>query len=182
MKPLNNPRILVWIIVILIATNLSTVGSFYYHKLSELKTSSKDQVEQRKAQVDQRTSFFSDHLDLATDQIDQFRQINLTYNQAARAIELNLVRLRETLINELGIQNPDTIRVNQLTAEIGENHRKLKYLTSSFYLDMKKICSTEQQAKLNDLFQSMLSKDGQETLQRGRYQWGKRRKNQSSND
>lgn len=182
MTPLNNHRILIWIIVILIAINLSTVGSFYYHQISELKTPSKDQVDRNDNHADQRTSFFNDQLMLEKDQIDQFRQINLSYNQAARAIELNLVRLRETLINELGIQNPDTIRVNQLTAEIGENHRKLKQITSTFYLDLKKICSTEQQAKLNHLFQSMLNKEGQETLQKGRYQWGKRRKNQSSND
>jgi Spy/CpxP family protein refolding chaperone len=182
MTPLNNHRILVWIIVILIATNLSTVGSFYYHKLTEVKVPVSHQEVQADITVDHNINFFSDQLNLEADQTDQFRTINQFYNQTARAIELNLSHLRRDLIEELGVQNPDTLRINQLTSEIGENHRKLKQLTATFYLNMKKICSKDQQIKLHSMFQSMQSKQGQETLQKGRYQWGKRRKNQSLNE
>lgn len=175
----NNQRILVWIIVILIATNLSTVGSFYYHKLSEVKVPVRHQEIQTDIAVDHTTSFFSNQLNLEADQTDQFRAINQSYNRTAKGIELNLSYLRRDLIEELGVQNVDTLRINQLTFEIGENHRKLKQLTATYYLNMKKICSKDQQAKLHSIFQSMQNKEGQEKLQKGRYQWGKRRNNQS---
>lgn len=177
MTTLKNQQIQVWIIAILIATNLSTVGSFYYHKLSDEKVPVKYHEVRTDISIDQRTNFFSDQLNLKADQTDQFRQINIIYNQAAREIEMNLAKLREQLINELGVENPDSIRISQLTSEIGEDHRKLKQLTTTLYLNMKNICSKDQQAKLNLTFRSMLNDEGKQTLQKGRYQWGKQRNN-----
>jgi Spy/CpxP family protein refolding chaperone len=182
MTIITNQRTLVWIIIILIAINLSTVGSFYYHTIIEINTAAKIPEEANGIPADQRTPFFGEQLNLEANQIDRFREINNNYYQTARQIEMNLNLLRRELIDELGVQNPDSIRISQLNSEIGENHRKLKQLTATFYLNMKKICSKEQQAKLHNVFESMLNKEGQEALQRGRHQWGKRRNNQSHKD
>ena len=77
---------------------------------------------------------------------------------------MNLAQLRGDLINELGAQNPDTARLKQMAADVGNNHRELKEVTTTFYLNMKKICTVEQQAKLHEIFQSMLNKDNQINL------------------
>ena len=174
MNPTNKYRSFIWIIVILVATNLSTIGSFYYHRMTELKSAEVKQDEQTNIPGEQRTRFFRDELNLDTAQIDQFREINRTFNRTARGIEMNLAQLREDLINELGTQNPDSTRLNQMAVEIGNNHRELKQVTSTFYLNMKKICTEEQQAKLHEIFQSMLDKESQVNLpqqgnQRGRW-------------
>ncbi len=170
----NQHRILIWIIVILVATNLSTIGSFYYHRITELKAAAIKQDEQTTIPGDQRTRFFRDELNLNPDQLDQFREINRTFNRTARGIEMNLAQLREDLINELGAQHSDTTRLDKIATEIGENHRELKQVTTTFYLNMKKICNTAQQAKLNSIFQSMLNKDSQVNLPQqgnGRGRW-----------
>ena len=164
---------MVWIIVILIATNLSTIGSFYYHRVTEIKAIESNQEVQTTIPGEQRTRFFRDELNLDDDQIDQFRTINRTFNRTARGIEMNLAQLREDLINELGTQNPDSARLNQLADEIGDNHKELKKVTTTFYLDMKTICTTEQQAKLNQIFQSMLNKDSHVNLPRPGNQGGR---------
>ena len=78
------------------------------------------------------------------------------------------------LINELGAQNTDTTRLDKLATEIGENNRELKQVTTTFYLNMKKICTEEQQKKLHSIFQSMLNKDSQINLPQpgnGRGRW-----------
>jgi Spy/CpxP family protein refolding chaperone len=173
MNSTNKYRILIWIIVILVATNLSTIGSFYYHQMTEAKTTETKQLDLNATPGEQRTRFFRDQLKLNAEQIDQFREINRTFNWTARRIEMNLARLRGDLINELGTQNPDSIRLDQLAIEIGNNHCKLKQVTTNFYLDMKKICTTEQQAKLHEIFQSMLNKDNQVNLPRSGYQGGR---------
>lgn len=173
MNPKNKYRILIWIIVILIATNLSTIGSFYYHRITELQAATSKQEEQTTLPGEQRTRFFRDELNLDSDQIDQFREINRTFNRTARNIETNLTQLREDLIKELGTQNPDSARLNQITLEVGNNHRELKQVTSNFYLDMKKICTAEQQVKLHEIFQSMLNKDNQVNLPRPGNQGGR---------
>lgn len=173
MKITISKSILIWIIVILIATNLSTIGSFYYHKISEGKEKEVKTTEQTVVPGEQRTRFFRDELNLDSDQIDQFREINRTFNRTARNIETNLTQLREDLIKELGTQNPDSARLNQIALEVGNNHRELKQVTSNFYLDMKKICTAEQQVKLHEIFQSMLNKDNQVNLPRPGNQGGR---------
>ena len=164
MNPTNKYRILIWIIVILIATNLSTIGSFYYHRITELKAAASKEEVQTTLPGEQRTRFFRDELNLNNDQIDQFRDINRTFNRTARGIEMNLAQLREDLIKELGTQNPDSARLSQMAIEVGNNHRELKQVTTTFYLNMKKICTTKQQAKLHEIFQAMLNKDNRINL------------------
>lgn len=177
MKTETKHRALIWAIVILAATNLSTLGSFYYHRLTELNAEKKIQEEQTNIPGDRRTRFFKDELNLDDNQLDEFRDINRNFNRTARSIEANLSLLREDLIKELGAQNPDTVRLNELASEIGDNHRELKEITSAFYLKMKKICTPEQQLKLHSIFQSMLNKDSQVALpqQRNRWGWGHNR-------
>lgn len=169
----NKYRILIWIIVILVATNLSTIGSFYYHRMSEAETQETKQGGLNAVPGEQRTRFFRDQLNLNTAQIDQFREINRAFNRTARDIETNLTQLREDLITELGTQNPDSTRLNQMATEVGNNHRELKQVTTTFYLDMKKICTEEQRVKLHELFQSMLNKDNQVNLPRPGNQGGR---------
>lgn len=164
MNPTNKYRSLIWIIVILIATNLSTIGSFYYLRMTETKLSETKQDDEKVIPGEQRTRFFRDQLNLNAEQLDQFREINRTFNHTARGIETNLAQLREDMINELGTQNPDSTRLSQMAAEVGNNHRELKQVTTTFYLNMKKICTEEQQAKLHELFQSMLNKESQVNL------------------
>ena len=164
MNPNTKYRILIWIIVILVATNLSTIGSFYFHRMIEAKTSETKQEEQTTLPGEQRTRFFRDHLTLNDEQLDQFRDINRTFNRTARGIEMNLAQLRVEMITELGTQNPDSAHLNQMAIDVGNNHRELKQVTTTFYLNMKKICSTEQQVKLHEIFQSMLNKENQINL------------------
>ncbi len=173
MNATNKYRILIWIIVILVATNLSTIGSFYYHQKNETKSTDLKQVDQNAIPGEQRTRFFRDQLNLNAEQIDQFREINRTFNRTARGIETNLSQLREDLITELGTQNPDSTRLNQMATEVGNNHRELKQVTTTFYLDMKKLCTAEQQVKLHEIFQSMLNKENQINLPRPGFQGGR---------
>lgn len=164
MSTTNKNRTLIWIIIILVATNLSTIGSFYYHRLMEAKAPETNQEGQNAIPGEQRTRFFRDQLNLTAEQLDQFRDINRTFNRTARSIELNLAQLREDMITELGTQNPDSTRLNQIAIDVGNNHRELKQVTTTFYLNMKKICTAEQQVKLHEIFQSMLNKDNQVNL------------------
>lgn len=173
MNPTNKYRSFIWIIVILVATNLSTIGSFYYHRMTELKAAEVKQDEQTNIPGEQRTRFFRDELNLDTAQIDQFREINRTFNRTARGIEMNLAQLREDMIKELGTQNSDSTQLARIAVKIGENHRELKQVTSTFYLNMKKICTEEQQAKLHEIFQSMLDKESQVNLPRPGNQGGR---------
>ena len=164
MNPTQKNRILIWLIVVLAATNLSTLGSFYYHRLNEQKTARQAADEQTKIPGEQRTRFFRDELNLTNDQLEQFRAVNRNFNRMARGIETRLAELQKAMIDELGRSNPDTAQLDNIAKEIGENHHELKKVTITFYLDLKTICTEEQQVRLHDIFQSMLDKDSQINL------------------
>ena len=174
MKRENKTRILVWIIVILIATNLSTIGSFYYHRVTEMKASEEVQNDQTAIPGEQRTRFFRDELGLDAAQLDRFREINRTFNRSAKNIETELAQTRQELIRELGEQQSDSSKLNSLANQVGENHQQLKLVTIDFYLNMKQICSPEQKEKLNRIFQEMLNSENQVNLPQqgnGRGRW-----------
>lgn len=164
MKTMNNNKTLIWIIVILIATNISTIGSFYYHRISEAKTIVSPSENQEGIPGEQRTRYFREQLVLQDEQVEQFRTLNRTFNQTARGIEIDLSQLRVELIAELGKENSDTVKLGIIAGEIGAHHRKLKEVTSTFYLEMKEICNKDQQAKLHEIFQSMLNQESQVNL------------------
>ena len=171
----NKYRILVGIIVVLVATNLSTIGSFYYHRISERKAIEVKNNDQTTFPGEQRTRFFGNQLNLNNRQLEQFREINRTFNRTARGIEMDMASRRKSMIDELGQANPDTAKLSKIAGEIGNNHRRLKQVTATFYLDMKRICTPEQQIKLHGIFQSMLNKENQVNLPQPGYQRGRGR-------
>jgi Spy/CpxP family protein refolding chaperone len=177
-------RISRWIIVILLAANLTTIGSFYYHRIGENQQTGSAQNDQQSIPGEQRTRFFREQLGLNDDQLMQFREINRTFNRTAKHLEINLTRLRNEMIDELDRQNPDTIRLDQIATDVGSNHRQLKQVTVTFYLEMKKVCTPEQRIKLHDLFSALLNKENQVNLPQtgnGKGRWQNRLNNHTNN-
>jgi len=164
----NTYRILIWVVVILAATNLSMGISFWYHRQQDKKA-----VEAQKQQVEmpseQRTRFFREQLNLGPDQLDSFRNLNRNYNRSAHQISNQLSDLRIEMVEEMGKNDPDSLKLHSISSEIGELHKSLKELTIDYYLDMKEVCNQDQQDKLKEIFLSMTqSKEDVSLPQRGR--------------
>ncbi|WP_346862349.1 hypothetical protein [uncultured Draconibacterium sp.] len=147
----NTYRILIWVIVILVATNLSMALSFWYHKQQD-KKDLESTSEQTVMPSEQRTRFFRDELDLNLTQVDQFRDLNREYNRNARLISNQLENLRVQMVSEMAKEEPSKQILNSIAEEIGENHSELKQLTVSYYLGMKDVCDSVQQKKLKEIF------------------------------
>lgn len=159
----NKYRILIWVIVILLATNLSMVISSFYHKHnSNVAVQIKETTPEMPSQ--QRTRFFKEQLNLRTDQMDTFRTLNRNFNPTAREITLQLESLRIEMVTELGkeISNGETL--DSISKNIGKLHSELKDKTIEYYLQMKEVCTVEQQEKLNAIFMTVLQKNEDVTL------------------
>ena len=169
----NAYRILIWIIVILIATNLSMGISFLYHKQQDKKFM--EQLEEAAIDVpsERRTRFFREQLNLGQDQMDIFRELNRDYNKTAWQVTHQLETLRAEMVRELGKENPKEKRLDSISKQIGELHTNLKKETIDYYMQMKEVCNDEQKVKLNEIFMSMLKKKDDVSLP----EYGRRNQN-----
>ncbi|WP_319482664.1 periplasmic heavy metal sensor [uncultured Draconibacterium sp.] len=169
----NTYRILIWVVVILAATNLSMGISFWYHKQQDKKAAEKQQ-HQVHMPSEQRTRFFREQLDLQPDQVESFRELNRNYNRSARRISEQLALLRIEMVEEMGKAEADTTKLHSISSEIGEKHKTLKDLTVDYYLGMKAVCDENQQEKLKEVFLSMTkSKEDISLPQRGGRRYGR---------
>lgn len=155
----NTYRLLIWAIVILLATNLSMGISFLYHKQQDKNFI--EQLEETSIQVpsERRTRFFRDQLNLDREQVEIFRELNREFNRTAWQITHQLEALRVEMVRELGKENPRQKMLDSISENIGELHTKLKKETIDYYLEMKEVCNEDQQIKLNEIFISMLKKN-----------------------
>ena len=167
MRTTNTYKILVWIIVILLATNLSMGISFVYHKIQDKKMT--EQAEENLIEVpsEQRTRFFREQLNLAPEQVNLFRDYNRNYNRTARDITIRLENLRMEMVTEMGKPEPDLQKLDTISKEFGELHTELKNITIDYYMKMKAECNEEQKARLNEIFMSMLKKNENLNLPEG---------------
>ncbi len=172
-------NIWMWLALILLAVNLSTIGSFWYHMQQDTKVIG-NQVEMPD---EFRTRFLKEQLGLDEERKLIFRSLNRNYNQDANQIMSQLNGLRQDMVQQLGNENCDTLELKIIANQIGEKHKELKLATVQFYLDMKSELNEEQQAKLYDLFSRLLQKEEEVETPKGRRNgWGHgngpRRKNQ----
>lgn len=155
---------MVWAIVILAVLNLSTLVTIVYHQVqSRREEASAGQlpvvVESDAAKYSGR--YFRDQLNLSPQQMNNFREFNPVFRRQAREINLELGRMRNDMLREMAAGNPDTVRLGELSDSIGMLHSTLKKITFRYYLDMKRICNHDQQAKLEQMFGEVFSNDMQ---------------------
>jgi len=175
----NTYRILIWVIVILIATNLSMGFSFLYHKHEDKKLTEEGEQINIEMPAQQRTKFFREQLNLQSEQVDKFREWNREFNRTGWNISHQLEDLRVEMITELGKETPDQNKLESISDDIGKLHAKLKKVTIDYYLKMKAECNDEQKAKLNEIFMSVLHKNEDVKLPGG---YGRNRRNFNNNN
>ncbi|PKQ63969.1 hypothetical protein BZG02_08125 [Labilibaculum filiforme] len=166
----NTKKFWMWLAFILLAINLSTIGSFWYHMQKEQPVADSN-VE---LPDEFRTRFLKEQLGLDEETRIVFRTLNRKYNQDANQIMKELNGLRKEMVQQLGTKNCDTLELKNIAGLIGSKHQELKLVTVQFYLDMKSELNEEQQMKLYDLFSSLLQKEVEVKPPQGRRKgWGR---------
>ncbi len=158
---LYNKNILIWIIVILAITNISTVGTIIYQTYFQQTISQNNQSEQIEIPNNHLGRFFRDELNLTYEQHQQFRDIRQKFHTNANVVTDEMQVKRNEIMLQLGKEKTDTVYLHTLAKEIGNLHEELKHLTFEYYLDMKSICSDEQKDKLFQIFNAMTNNGGE---------------------
>ena len=148
-------KALIWTVIILIALNLATLLSLYFHT-RQSGTRAKESFEEiSKDSIGRGAIFFGEQLGLNMEQLESFREIHRVYNRSANQITRNLEILRSEMIRELGQKQPDLQKINQINHDFGKLHEELKNQTATYYLGLRKICTPEQQQRLQEIFETI---------------------------
>ena len=159
MEFFNKTRILAFIIILLLVTNISTIVTIYYHK-KEFHPDSAIKTDLSAEGIENKGFVFNEKLDLSRDQIDIFRTLRQNYNSNARQLSFQMQEERELMVSELGQANSDSVVLEEIAVKIGNLHTELKRLTTDYYLKMKMECNDEQAQKLMKIFEQLLNNDG----------------------
>ena len=162
MKTENKYSMMFWAIVVLAVMNVSTIVTIVYHKVQSDKEVINSGADEKQIEADsERFSgrYFRDKLNLNSEQMEKFKVINPVFRPKARFITIELAEKRKQMLVEMAAAKSDTSRLNALSDSIGQLHSELKKITYRYYLEIKDICNSEQQVKLERIFGEMFTND-----------------------
>lgn len=144
-------KILIWLVVLLTLLNITTIGSYIYHRNKEQKaTESSVTIGFNHNPLSGR--FFMQEVGFDEQQMEKFREANREFKPKSNQIILEMDSIKLQIFEELNKENIDSIKIKNLTEFFGTLHADLKQATNIFYLKLKSISNQEQIEKLNAAF------------------------------
>ena len=163
---MKKTQFLIWAVIILFAMNVATIVTIVVSRNRTVEPST-SQVQNPTADPDAvRFHFFAQELGLRPEQMEAFRKANRTFNPRVHQLSMEMANMRREMVNELGKDNPDRPKLDSLAAAFGDLHRQLKEQTINYYMDLRSVCTPEQQQKLHMLFRTMLNPNNDLPLHR----------------
>ena len=154
---MRKTQFLIWAVIILFAMNVATIVAIVVNRNQAVKTETANRQNPPNDPDAIRFHFFAQELGLSPDQMDAFRNANRTFNPRVRQLSMEMADMRREMVNELGKDNPDREKLDSLAAAFGDLHKQLKEQTIHYYLELRSICTPEQQQQLHVLFRTMLN-------------------------
>ena len=153
---------MLWAVVALAVLNLTTILTIIYFRNQSGQANTVPetgivQSENTSARFSGR--YFRDQLGLSNEQMSRFKEFNPGFRQHVRDININLIRLRQQMLEEMSAAESDTTKLALLSDSVGYLHADLKKQTYRCYLDFKNICNKQQKEKLDQLFGEMFATD-----------------------
>ena len=102
-----------------------------------------------------------EYLQLSDDQHDDFIRHENEYRQQLTRLTDEINQLEASVLSGLGEETPDTLLLKDYARQIGRLQGELKQTTIDHFLNLRTLCTEEQQERLRTLFLHMESRRGQ---------------------
>lgn len=146
-------RLLIFIIILLVALNVSTIVTVR-HKMKQHMELANSEVEHYS---DQRGKHFKEELGLNKEQFKQFKHFRKIYYPKMYKLQSDMHQKRIDLLEELSKEHTDTVRLHKLSDDIGCMHSEMKSVTNEYFLNLKSVCTREQQLILFKFYKAILA-------------------------
>lgn len=146
-------KILIWIIIILVAINISTIGTIIYNSCFEKNP--RQNIRKEFIQEKGSCKHLTDELNFNDEQKKEHQFYRQNYLTSAKELTNEMQNKRIEMMSELEKDASDTIYLYVISREIGNLHAELKRLTINYYINLKSICNAEQKVHLSQIFNKM---------------------------
>ncbi len=154
----NKNKILIWIIIILLAINVSTVATIAYHFYNHDNNGIERMLHKRRQiRIPNKRfgRFMHRELNLSKSQNEKIQKFRGNFQHNAMRITKEMQEKRNEIFEELSKNVPDTMKLYRNAEDIGNLHKQLKYQTIKHYLNMKSVCNKQQQQTLLKMYKAM---------------------------
>ena len=153
-------RIQILIIVFLLITNITTIITIAFHHSQHKKHF--EQMNMRRPPLDATGKHFEKmlihELNFNKEQANNFIEIRKSFLNNAKEIHDSMIIYRKIIDFELKKETSDSTKLLESAQKIGTFHTDLKLLTFQYIIDTKKLCTSEQQDKMFEIFDQMYHK------------------------
>lgn len=148
MESLYKNRLLFWVLLFLVIANLSALASYFFFPVKQTEVSCLNDP-------NAPGCVLHSTLDLTEEQVQLVDGINASYQEVSRPISEEIKKLRADIVDELASDEPDTVHINQLSQEISIQQNQLHRANIRHYLELKKVCNTDQAMRLSNLYREI---------------------------
>lgn len=163
---MSRQKLLIWLIVALALLNIATISTIIFHVVQEkqqnlpaINTGNGNMLNGR---------FFRNEIGFNNEQMENFRTYYHPFRVHTKEIVVAIDSLKSKLFEELQEENPDTLIIKNLSAQIGDLHGTLKEVTAKFYLQIKETATEEQKQALNKAFYPLFANEAGQRCQNRR--------------
>lgn len=135
--------------IILLVANITIAGAFFLSKSSNVQT--KDLSYQTNTDL-----FIKKELGFSEEQYQKYLEINSATLKGYKRVEELICKRHYEFLLELSKNEPNIKVLDSLSRAIAKNHAGLKVFTARHFLNIKSICTPEQDLKLQELIKEML--------------------------
>jgi len=124
-------KILWWVIALLVLLNLTIIGTILFRN-RESSDNNIAIVLDENQQNPLTGRFFRQTLGFDDAQMNIFREVHRSFQYRANDLIFEMDSLKNEMFTELNSPTPDTIRLNELSEQVGRHHAELKRSPMTF--------------------------------------------------
>jgi len=106
-------------------------------------------------------------LDLSDEQKVKFKNLFEVYKKDAREHYKSILEMKKEMIEVVSSETPDTIKAQNIAAEIGRKEAAKEQLLINHYLTLQAECTPEQRPKLKRAFQERMTRMSKRMKKKG---------------
>lgn len=137
-----------WVLILLVIINVVALTTMIYQRHNPV-TGYSGPLPSEDMDFRGMNYFLRHELNLTDEQFELLRQQRRESIQASGRIMRSLHDKRNEMLEEIMKEDPNEKQLKKLSNEIGELHAELKLKTFNHFLEIKRMCTPEQEVRLN---------------------------------